>query len=174
MRFGFRGAVLFVLLAVVASQEVVAAELDKGAKELNLSLLLQDTSDAGFYFNGTGRVGYLVTTAHEVGTLFSLLYVRPDGQGTIKAGSIGAFYRYNFATTHATVLPFLGVAAYTYFGDLRDSVDWGWQTESGLRVLVTQRASINTTVFWKREYISSPWVTGDRVFGATVGFSLFF
>jgi hypothetical protein len=162
-----------VALAVAALVPASGAELAKGTKELNLSLLLQDTSDSGFYFNGTGRVGYLLTRQHELGCLFSVLYVRPDGQGTIKAGSFGGFYRYNFATTNSTVLPFLGLAAYSYLGDLRDSVDWGWQAESGLRVMVTQAASINSTVFWKREYITSPWVTGDRVFGLTVGFSLF-
>lgn len=168
------GWAVFVAVAVMVAPPVRGAELERGTKELALSLLVQDTSDAGFYLNGTSRFGVLLTSQHELGALVSALYVRPDSGGTVKAGALGAFYRFNFATTTPALLPFLGVAAYTYLGDLRDSVDWGWQAESGLRVLVSPSASINATTFWKREYITSPWVTGDRVFGLTVGLSLFF
>ncbi len=164
----------FVVAVVLAPTPASSAELEKGRKELALSLLVQDTSDAGFYVNTTARLGLLLTAQHELGPMFSGLYVRPDQGGTIKAGAVGGFYRFNFATTTAAVLPFMGIAAYSYFGDLRDSVDWGWQAESGVRFLFTPAASLNATGFWKREYIKSPWVTGDRVFGLTVGLSLFF
>jgi|GEM_PF-6134488 len=164
---------IWMTVALALAPAAGGAELEKGTKELALSLLVQDTSDAGFYLNGTGRFGFLVTSQHEVGALVSALYVRPDSGGTIKAGSLGPFYRFNFATTTPALLPFVGLAAYSYLGDLRDSVDWGWQAESGLRVLVSAAASVNVATFWKREYINSPWVTGDRVFGLTVGLSLF-
>ncbi len=174
MRHHSRLFVAIILMGAICPAAASAAELGKDSKELNLSVLLQDTDGAGFYLNVASRFGYLVTANHELGPIVSALYVRPDSGGTIKAASLGAFYRYNFSTTNAMVLPFFGIAAVGYVGDLRDTLDWGWQAEGGIRLMPTPAASVNTTVFWKRDYTLSQWVTDERAFGVTVGFSIFF
>jgi len=174
MRHHFRSFVVIVVMLAITTAAATAAELEKSSKELNLSVLLQDTDGAGFYLNIASRLGYLLTKNHELGPIVSALYVRPDSGGTIKAASLGGFYRYNFSTTNPMVLPFFGVAAVGYVGDLRDSLDWGWQAESGVRLMPTPAASVNATVFWKRDYTLSQWVTDERAFGVTVGFSIFF
>jgi hypothetical protein len=166
------GLVAIVALLVVAGQ-APAAELQKGAFELGLSALLQDADQTGVYFNVSSRIGYLITAHHEAGATISVLWVKPDNQGSISASTLGAFYRYNFATTDRYLVPFAGALAYSYQGDLRQSLRWGWQIESGLRFMPTPAAGINTTVFWKREFATATYVTTDRAFGMTVGFSLF-
>jgi hypothetical protein len=159
-------------LLAFASQ-APAAELQKGTFELGLSALLQDADQTGLYFNATSRIGYALTPHHEAGATVSVLWVKPDNQGSIAAGTLGGFYRFNFSTSDRYLVPFLGANVYTFLGDLRQSMRWGWQIESGLRYLPTPAAGINAAIVWRREFSKADYIVTDRSFGMTVGLSLF-
>jgi hypothetical protein len=162
-----------VLAVLVVGSAARAAELEKGAWELGISALIQDTDNAGFYLNISTRLGYLITANHEAGPVVAVLYSKPDDGGSITAASLGGFYRYNFGTTNKIVVPFLGFAAAGYLGDLSHSLRWSWQAESGLRIMPSPRVSINNVLFWHRDYTKAWWVTSKRYFGLAVGVSLF-
>ena len=160
-------------LVLLAALPTRAADLVAGDYELGISALLQDTDNAGFYLNIATRVGYMVTKNHEVGPVISFLYVRPDSGSSITASSLGAFYRYNFSTDNRYVIPFVGLSANGYTGDLANSLNWSWQAESGIRLMAGRKVAINNVLFWHRDYKKAWWVTSERYFGLSVGVSLF-
>jgi hypothetical protein len=174
MSRSLRLALAVVVGAAALAAPSSAAELQKKSIELGLSALIQDADQSGLYLNVATRVGYMITTHHEAGVIASVLWVKPDSQGNIFASSLGAFYRYNFATTGDHMVPFLGASSYSYQGDLRQSLRWGWTIESGLRYLPTPAAAIVATLVWRREFAASGYAVTERSFGMTVGFSLFF
>lgn len=162
-----------ITLAILCALPAHAAELVAGDYELGVSALLQDTENSGFYLNIATRVGYLITKNHEAGPVISFLYVKPDSGSSLTAASLGAFYRYNFATDNRLVVPFLGLSAYGYTGDLANSLRWSWQAESGIRIMAGRHVAINNLLFWHRDYKKAWWVTSERYFGLSVGVSLF-
>ena len=160
-------------LTIAAALPATAAELGQGDFELGLSALLQDTEASGFYLNLSTRVGYMITRNHEAGPLVSLIYVNPDEGESFTGASLGAFYRYNFGTTGKYNVPFLGLSATGYTGGLADQLEWSWQAESGVRIMPSPLVSINTVLFWHRDYPKVDWILSERYFGVSIGVSLF-
>lgn len=167
-------AVILLLGAAAAVASAGAGELPAGPRELNFTLTATDTADAGSSVQLSGRLGFLARSGHEAGPLVSFVYVRPNHSPNITASSLGVFYRYNFATPRGLVIPYLGGAAWRYFGDYRQSVDWGGEAEAGLRLMVAPAAAVNAQLFYRYQESAASWVANERTTGLAAGISVFF
>lgn len=167
---------VLLLALCLTAQSLTAAELERGDREASFSLGLEHEQGAGTYLAISGEYGFMISSRHEVGPVLSLGYSNPDwpGAGSSTWGGAGAFYRYNIPNRTKALVPFLGVRALGFFGDL-DSYSSEVQADAGLRVMPAPAASVNLAVFYRETFFRSDWYHehGSNV-GMTAGISIFF
>jgi len=175
-----RSILPFSLVALALCGVVHAAELDEGAKELGFAASWSDADSSGSTIFVEGRLGFMLTPNHEVGPIATYFSFNADTDDDLldelldnDEGTVGGFYRYNFATASESTVPFAGASAQLPFGDLGDVVDYLAGVEIGLRVMPSDTASINLTGFYNRQFGADDFDDFDN-WGAMAGISIFF
>jgi len=169
--------VLVMMLAIgLAFGAASAAEIADGAKELAFGFSYVDTADVGTSLDLSGRLGWFLTPANELGVVASYFDVSLDGPGSTgdtDGGAGGIFYRYNFRTGGDLLVPFVGAQMLWPIGDLSDVIDYSLGLELGTRFMVGDSASVNLAAFYQEDYGASGFSDTESL-GILAGISIFF
>ena len=164
------------VVLALAGRQVAAAEqpitLQRGQAELNFGLVTQE-GDWGNSVTLSGRGGYFLSSHHEVGPIGSIVYSSPDQGTNYWGGTLGGFYRYNFATYGRSVIPYGGAAVMWAFGDARQADLTITQLEAGIRLMLSSSAAVNLGAVYQRERTTYAQPLLQRTFALTAGVAIF-
>lgn len=159
------------LLTLASFSTAQAADIRPFDRELAFSFNFEDNDDQSLG-NLDLRLGWALSSAHQVGLAANIIYSDNNLTGSSLGGEFGPFYTRNFSTLSRTSVPYIGIQALTPFSDLKDTRDWSWKGYAGFRYLPVHNTSFNFGIFYRQVY------TVDNLdpdsFGLEGGISVFF
>jgi hypothetical protein len=160
-----RLSVVLAVLVLVSGSSAFAGQLAKGDWEFlfdfSYSKFSPDTGSDEKSTDITGRAGYLLTDAHEVGGV--LEYGKDENGVSFDSTAFGAFYHYNFKAG-TNMNPYVG-AQYTFFGgDFGDFYESASGLTAGIKVYPWDNGGFNFGVLWENwsgeDFVEDADVTG--------------